>query len=117
MAAIDVGISEKEFMHMTLRSVRLRIERFWKREIEKQRQTEYYVWLTGYFNQFAIGAIMSKQIKYPSNPLLEREKSTDSIAKKTGKSEAELQQEERYFALRIKQANANIARAAKSQGE
>lgn len=60
---------------------------------------------------------MSKQIKYPNNPLLEREKSTDSIAKKTGKSEAELQQEERYFALRIKQANANIAKAAKSQGE
>lgn len=117
MAAIDVGISEKEFMHMTLRSVRLRIERFWKREIEKQRQTEYYAWLTGYFNQFAIGAIMSKQIKYPNNPLLEREKSTDSIAKKTRKSEAELQQEERYFALRIKQANANIAKAAKSQGE
>lgn len=112
-----MGITEKEFMHMTLRSARLRIERFWKQEIEKQKQTEYYIWLAGYFNQFAIGATMSKHIKYPNNPLLEREKSTDAIVEKTGKSEMELQQEERYFALRIKQANANIAKAAKAQGE
>lgn len=57
---------------MTPGMIRLRIERFWEREKQKQKQMEYYAWLTGYFNQFAIGASISKKIKYPSNPLEEK---------------------------------------------
>lgn len=102
---------------MTPGAIRLRIERFWKMEIERQKQAEYHAWLTGYFNQFSIGSAISKSSKYPDNPLIDRRKSSEYIAEKTGKTEAELEQEERYFALRIKQANANIAKAAKPQGE
>ena len=56
---------------MTPQMIRLRIERFWEREKQKQKQMEYYAWLTGYFNQFAIGASMSRKIKYPETPVID----------------------------------------------
>ena len=66
-------------MHMTLRSVRLRIEKFREKEKQKREYDQYLAWLNGYYYQFAIGASMSRKIKYPKNPLEETPVIDDSM--------------------------------------
>lgn len=115
--AIKCGMTEKEFRHSTLRDIDYRIEAYMNEKEYRAKEIEYQSWLTGIFVMDAIGCCFDKKHKYPENPLITREGSPEEISKKTGKSEAELLQEEQYFAMRVRQANANIARVAKQQGE
>jgi len=95
---------------MTPRAIRLRIERFWEREKQKQKQTEYYAWLTGYFNQYAIGASMSKKIKYPKNPLEETPVIDDSM-------ELTEEEKDKYRMQFLKRLQRMEKRFNKNQGE
>lgn len=81
-------------------------------------------WMIGAYVREAIVSSFpgKKKIKYPESPIEKRSKSTKEISKKSGKTEQELQQELMYMSLRVKQANANIAKAreellAVKQGE
>lgn len=72
-AAVEADISEREFFHMTMAAVRLRIEKFWKNRKNDWERAEYQAWLTGYYTMYAIGTNFSKKIKYPKNPMQEEQ--------------------------------------------
>lgn len=75
--AVKCGLSEKEYLHMTPRAVRTHIEGFYNRRKNEWEKEEYNSWLSGYFNMYAIGANMSKKVKYPDNPLNKEKAITD----------------------------------------
>lgn len=67
--AIECGLSEKDFLDMTLREVRMYIDGFWKRIKKEWERSEYQSWLTAYYVTYSIGTNFSKKIKFPNNPL------------------------------------------------
>lgn len=110
-------MTEKEFLHSTIKSINYRVLAYRKEKEYKAREIEYQSWLTGIFVMNAINCCFSKKATYPKNPLVVLKKDSKEISKSTGKSEEELLQEEQYFAMRVRQANANIANAGKKLGE
>lgn len=86
----------------------MRIKAYQEEKQYKAKEIEYQSWLTGLFVRSAIVSAFNKQCKYPDNPVGVEHKSMDEIAKETGKSKEELAQEEQYFSMRVRQANANI---------
>lgn len=111
------GMTEREFRHSTIRDINLRLESYKKEKEYHSKEIEYQSWLAGIYVLDAISCCFSKHAKYPENPLIVNSKSIKEISKNVGKSEAELIQEEQYFAMRVRQANASIAEAKKQQGE
>lgn len=93
--------------------VDLKIRSYQEEKEYRTKEIEYQSWLSGIFVMDAIACCFSKGRKYPDNPVVDRGKSKKEIAKKTGKSEEELAQEEQYFAMRVRQANANIGNIRK----
>lgn len=106
-------MSKYEFLHSTPNDIILRMEIKQDELEEHAKEIEYQSWLTGAYVREAIISALSvkKKIKYPENPIEVRSKTTKEIAKKSGKSEQQIQQELAYYSLRVKQANANIAQA------
>lgn len=104
------GMSEKEFRHSTLKYINLRIKQYKEEKEYRMKEIEHQSWLTGIYVMDAISCCFSKNSKYPENPLVKKLASPDELVKITGKTEEELLQEEQYFAMRIRQANANIAK-------
>lgn len=71
---------------------------------------EYYAWLAGYFNQFAIGSSMSKKIKYPKNSLEETPVIDDNI-------ELTEEEKDKYRMQFLKRLQRMEKRFNKKQGE
>lgn len=94
-----------------MKDVNLRIKAYQEEKEYRAKEIEYQSWLSGIFVMDAVACCFSKGHKYPDNPIISCGTKTEDIAKKTGKSEAELVQEEQYFAMRTRQANANIEKA------
>lgn len=109
--AIKCGMTEREFRHSTLRDINLRVKAYREEKEYRAKEIEYQSWLTGLYVLNSIGCSFSKGRKYPDNPLSVKHKTLEEIAKETGKSKEELAQEEQYFAMRVRQANANIEKA------
>ena len=88
-------------------------------EIETQvKLIEYQSWLSGLYVKSAVSSALSNKAKYPDKPITEKTKKPQ-IEEKTDvpkRSEAELKQEERYYELLIKKANANIAEIGNKKG-
>lgn len=61
----------KTFFKSTPHAIQITIESFWKSRKNDWERAEYQAWLTGYYVQYAIGASLSKKIKYPKNPMEE----------------------------------------------
>lgn len=93
----------------------MRIKAYQEEKEYKAKEIEYQSWLTGLFVLNAIGCAFSKGRKYPDNPIKVEHKSMDEIAKETGKTKEELAQEEQYFTMRVRQANANIDKVRKKK--
>lgn len=108
-------MTKHEFLHSTMRDVDLRIEKFREEKEYRVKEIKYQSWLTGLFVLNAIGCSFSKGMKYPDNPIEVDHKSMDKIAKETGKTKEELTQEEQYFSMRVRQANANIDKIRKKK--
>lgn len=114
-------MSKKEFLHSTIKELRIRIKA-WKEqkeeEIEEKTKTiDYQAWLNGAYVSLAIAGILSKKNSYPSNPFGNDAKMQEGESEDAPqKTEAELREEERYFELLIRQANANIAEVGKEKG-
>lgn len=114
-------MSKKEFLHSTIKELRIHIKA-WKEqkeeEIEEKNKTiDYQAWLNGAYVSLAITGILSKKNSYPSKPFgndAKNQKEEENDAPQ--KTEAELREEERYFELLIRQANANIAEVGKEKG-
>lgn len=110
-------MSKKDFFHSTRKDIDLRIKCYQKEREEGFKEISHQSWLTGVYVCEAIATCFSKNHKYPQNPETERMGTIEEMSKKTGKSEAELIQEEQYYAMRVRQANANISQSSKSKGE
>ena len=115
-------MSRKEFLRSTIRDLQVRIREYEKGkrdEIETQvKLIEYQSWLSGLYVKSAISSALSGKVKYPDKPITEKTKKPQ-LEEKTDvpkRSEAELKQEERYYELLIKKANANIAEIGSEEG-
>lgn len=115
-------MSRKEFLRSTIRDLQVRIREYEKSkrdEIETQvKLIEYQSWLSGLYVKSAVSSALSDKAKYPDKPITEKTKKPQ-IEEKTDipkRSEAELKQEERYYELLIKKANANIAEIGNKKG-
>ena len=115
-------MSRKEFLRSTIRDLQVRIREYEKSkrdEIETQvKLIEYQSWLSGLYVKSAVVSALSDKAKYPYKPITEKTKKPQ-IEEKTDvpkRSEAELKQEERYYELLIKKANANIAEIGNKKG-
>lgn len=115
-------MSRKEFLRSTIRDLQIRIREYEKSkrdEIETQvKLIEYQSWLSGLYVKSAVSSALSNKAKYPDKPITEKTKKPQ-IEEKTDvpkRSEAELKQEERYYELLIKKANANIAEIGNKKG-
>ena len=120
--AVRIGMSRKEFLRSTIRDLQVRIREYEKGkrdEIETQvKLIEYQSWLSGLYVKSAVSSALSDKAKYPDKPITEKTKKPQ-IEEKTDvpkRSEAELKQEERYYELLIKKANANIAEIGNEKG-
>ena len=121
-AAVRIGMSRKEFLRSTIRDLQVRIREYEKGkrdEIETQvKLIEYQSWLSGLYVKSAVSSALSGKAKYPDKPITEKTKKPQ-LEEKTDvpkRSEAELKQEERYYELLIKKANANIAEIGSEEG-
>lgn len=106
-------MTKYEFLHSTPNDISIRIK-IKTEEIEEHiKETEHISWMIGVYVREAIVSAFpgKKKIQYPESPLEKRNKTTKEISKKSGKTEKELQQELMYMSLRVRQANANIAKA------
>lgn len=115
-------MSRKEFLRSTIRDLQVRIREYEKSkrdEIETQvKLIEYQSWLSGLYVKSAVSSALSDKAKYPDKPITEKTKKPQ-IEEKTDvpkRSETELKQEERYYELLIKKANANIAEIGNKKG-
>lgn len=110
-------MTRHEFLHITIRDLQARINAYYKiRKEQHERELdniEYHAWLTGLYVQRAVGSVVSSKCKYPDNPFnfatnaIEKQKNLEA----SGKSQAEIEQEQRYYEMLIRQANAKIANA------
>ena len=109
-------MTKYDFLHSTLRDINLKFEAEANRKEEELKLIEYQCWLSGVYVRDAIAsAFNGNKYKYPENPLTVINKSPKEIAKKSGKTEEELRQEEAYASLLVKQANSNIAKKRKER--
>nr|DAI80278.1 MAG TPA: zipper dimerization domain transcription factor-like protein [Caudoviricetes sp.] len=115
-------MSRKEFLRSTIRDLQVRIreyEKIKRDEIETQvKLIEYQSWLSGLYVKSAVESAISDKAKYPDEPITEKTKKPQIEEKPDvpKRSEAELKQEERYYELLIKKANANIAEIGNKKG-
>lgn len=72
--AVEIGIPYKEFFKMTPNAIRVTAKHFASVQESEWERAEYQAWLIGNYVQFSIGACLSKKIKYPNNPLEEKQK-------------------------------------------
>lgn len=99
---------------MTMAAVRIHIEQYWKRKKNDWERAEYQAWLTGYYNMHAIGASMSRKIKYPKNPMEEEVVVTDDI--EITEDEAEHYREEFVKRLMRMEERFNKEKEREAQG-
>lgn len=83
---------------------------------------EYQSWLTGFYVRQAIVSAFpgKKKVDYPQNPLIEKSKSAERVAKNTNKTEQELLQEKADVEFLVRNANFNISKKIEkitNQGE
>lgn len=121
--AVRIGMSRKEFLRSTLKDLRIRIEQYGiakNEEIQSQLiNMDYQSWLTGlYVKTSVLCTLFPRNVSYPNRPITQEkqnnwvEHNPDTLKK----SEAELRQEERYYELLIRQANANISEIGNKDG-
>ena len=104
-------------MHSTPKTIKLYIKEFWENKEREIEWMQWHSWQTGQYVLAAIGTAFSKRCKYPPNPIAKKEESVKEIAKRTNKSEAEIQQNLMYMSMRVRQANANLEQKRKERKE
>ena len=81
---------------------------------------DYQSWLNGLYMKASISCVLfPRKASYPSKPITQ-EKQNNWVERNLDmpkKSEAELRQEERYYELLIRQANANISEIGNEKGK
>lgn len=122
--AVRIGMSRKEFLRSTLKDLRIRIEQYGiskNEEVQSQLiNMDYQSWLTGLYVKTSIScALFPRKVSYPNIPITQEKQNNwvEHNPDTPKKSEAELRQEERYYELLIRQANANISEIGNKEGK
>lgn len=122
--AVRIGMSRKEFLRSTLKDLRIRIEQYGISRNEKiQSQLinmDRQAWLTGLYVKASISCVLfPRKVSYPNKPITQEKQNNwvEHNPDMPKKSEAELRQEERYYELLIRQANANISEIGNKEGK
>lgn len=122
--AVRIGMSRKEFLRSTLKDLRIRIEQYGiskNEEIQSQLiNMDYQSWLTGLYMKASISCVLfPRKTSYPNRPITQEKQNNwvEHNPDMPNKSEAELRQEERYYELLIRQANANISEIGNKEGK
>lgn len=71
---MEIGIPYKEFFKMTPNAIRETAKHFASVREDEWERAEYQAWLIGNYVQFSVGVCFSKKVKYPKNPLEEKQK-------------------------------------------
>lgn len=107
-----------------MRDLKIRIQQFQNAkndEIQARAALiDYQSWLSGLYVKSAVSSVLApRKAKYPNEPIMQDEKGNQVEEKPDTpkKSEAELRQEERYYELLVRKANANIAEIGKEEGK
>lgn len=98
----------KEFFHSTPNDIFMQMEAYQENIRRQYEYAEHQAWLNGLYDVWAIGTCFDKKTKYPENPLEKKSKEISEIAKKSQKSEAQIQQELLYMQLRVMQVNSAL---------
>lgn len=122
--AVRIGMSRKEFLRSTLKDLRIRIKQYGiskNEEIQSQLiNMDRQAWLTGLYVKVSIScALFPRKASYPNKPITQEKQNNwvEHNPDTPKKSEAELRQEERYYELLIRQANANISEIGNKEGK
>lgn len=122
--AVRIGMSRKEFLRSTLKDLRIRIEQYGiskNEEIQSQLiNMDRQAWLTGLYVKASISCVLfPRKVSYPNKPITQVKQNNwvEHNPDTPKKSEAELRQEERYYELLIRQANANISEIGNKEGK
>lgn len=122
--AVRIGMSKKEFLRSTLKDLRIRIEQYGiskNEEIQAQLiNMDRQAWLTGLYVKASISCVLfPRKVGYPNRPITQEKQNNwvEHNPDTPKKSEAELRQEERYYELLIRQANANISEIGNKEGK
>lgn len=95
-------------MHATPNDIYLKIEDYNNKKEEEYDLILYKSWLNGLYHTIALSSCFSKGGKYPESPLNEKKKDLKEVAKKSGKTEKQMQQELLYMQLCVAKANSEI---------
>ena len=106
-SAIEAGLSERDFIHMTPASIRRHIDAFWKRRKNEWEKTEYESWLSGWYVLNAIGTAFGKHHKYPENPM----KQTQVVVEDLELTEEEADEYRKQFIKRLQRMEAKFNKA------
>ena len=109
--AVKCGMKPKEFFHSTPNEIYMQMEAYRENLNQQYEFAEYQAWLNGLYDVWAIGTCFDKKTKYPENPLEKKSKEISEVAKKSGKSEAQIQQELLYMQLRVMQVNHELRKS------
>ena len=84
---------------------------------QKSKLIDYQSWVSGAYVQIAIASALSSKVSYPKKPFGSDDKK-ELLPEKIydEKTEEELKQEERYFELLVKQANAKLDEIGNEEG-
>lgn len=114
-------MSKRDFLHCTIKEFQLRLKA-WRNQKEdeinqKSKLIDYQSWVSGAYVQIAIASALSSKVSYPKNPFGSDDKK-ELLPEKIydEKTEEELKQEERYFELLVKQANAKLDEIGNEEG-
>ena len=102
-------MTPKDFQYAT-EAYNDKMEYALKMEKARTESGEYLAWLSGLYVQMAVGAVLGgkKAKRYPEKPLTDRSDSIEEIAKRSGKTEEELNADLLLATLQINEANARI---------
>lgn len=114
-------MSKHDFLHCTIKEFQLRLKAWRKQKEDEINQNgkfiEYQAWIFGAYVQIAVASMISNKVSYPQKPFGSDDKK-ELLPQKIydKKTEEELQQEERYFELLVKQANAKLDEIGNEKG-
>ena len=115
-------MSKRDFLHCTIKEFQIRLNA-WRKQKEdeinqKSKLIDYQSWISGAYVKIAVASAFSNKISYPQKPFGSNDKK-ESLPQKVydEKTEEELKQEERYFELLVKQANAKLDEIGSEKGK
>ena len=108
------GMTEKEFRHSTIKEINIRLKKYKEENEYKVKELEYHSWLTGLYVKNAIASCFDKKVKYPKNPIEEKEAVQDM---EFTEAQADFYRNQFLKRLQRMEAKFNTAKKKSDKGE